>query len=215
VVYQVYPRSFFDGCSPACTGTGSVRGIEQKLGYLRDDLGVDILWISPIYDSPMADFGYDISNYTSVWPTFGAVADVRRLVATAKSLGLRVLMDLVPNHSCESSERCGLLLLLLLLLVVVLKDHLTILSLSLSLSPPTTSTTATTKPPVQQQPISTPGSSTAGQAKAPRSATGTFGSLPRLAEGRRTIGAVCSALTGPARHGSMTRRRESTTTTSF
>ena len=101
VVYQVYPRSFLDGCDPACTGTGSLRGIEKKLTYLRDELGVNIIWISPIYDSPMKDFGYDISNYTSVWPTFGNVEDVRRLVASAKKIGLRVLMDLVPNHSSD------------------------------------------------------------------------------------------------------------------
>ena len=101
VVYQIYPRSFLDGCSPSCTGTGSLRGIESKLVYLRDDLGIDVIWISPIYDSPMADFGYDISNYTSVWPTFGTVDDVRSLVTVARQLGLRVLLDFVPNHSSD------------------------------------------------------------------------------------------------------------------
>lgn len=98
VVYQIYPRSFLDGCSPACTGTGSLRGIESRLPYLQQ-LGVTIIWLSPVYDSPMADFGYDIANYTAVWPQFGTMDDMRSLLASATSLGLRILMDFIPNHS--------------------------------------------------------------------------------------------------------------------
>ena len=98
IVYQIYPRSFLDGCSPTCTGTGSLRGIESRLPYLQQ-LGVTIIWLSPVYDSPMADFGYDIANYTAVWPQFGTMGDMRSLLATAKSLGLRILMDFIPNHS--------------------------------------------------------------------------------------------------------------------
>eukprot|EP00049_Salpingoeca_infusionum_P014978 m.287042 g.287042 ORF g.287042 m.287042 type:complete len:660 (+) comp15787_c0_seq1:3243-5222(+) len=101
VVYQVYPRSFLDACEPKCTGTGSIRGIASKLSYLKNDLGVDAIWISPIYDSPMADFGYDISNYTAIWPTFGTMQDFDNLMAAAKQIGMRVLMDFVPNHSSD------------------------------------------------------------------------------------------------------------------
>eukprot|EP01147_Barroeca_monosierra_P000050 gene50-3446_t len=98
IIYQVYPRSFLDGCSPNCTGTGSLIGIQQKLPYLRD-LGVAAIWISPIYDSPMADFGYDISNYTSIWPTFGTMKDFDNLIEEAHKLGIRVILDYVPNHT--------------------------------------------------------------------------------------------------------------------
>ncbi|EGD77738.1 alpha amylase [Salpingoeca rosetta] len=99
IVYQIYPRSFLDACSPNCTGTGSLRGIERKLQYLRDTVGVNAIWISPIYESPMADFGYDISNYTAIWPTFGTMEDFDNLIAAAKKLGIHVLMDFVPNHT--------------------------------------------------------------------------------------------------------------------
>ena len=101
VIYQVYPRSFKDGCQPQCTGTGSLRGVLEKLEYLAKDVGVTVIWLSPIYDSPMKDFGYDISNYTKIWPTFGTMADFDALMAKAKSLGVRILMDFVPNHSSD------------------------------------------------------------------------------------------------------------------
>jgi hypothetical protein len=97
VIYQVYPRSFLDGCSPRCTGVGSLKGVISKLDYLSSDVGVTALWLSPIYDSPMADMGYDISNFTSVWPTFGTLDDVDELITTASKKGIKIIMDLVSD----------------------------------------------------------------------------------------------------------------------
>ena len=71
IVYQVYPRSFRDGCVPSCSGNGTLVGITNRIEYLND-LGVSAIWISPIYPSPMRDFGYDISNYEDIWPGYGA-----------------------------------------------------------------------------------------------------------------------------------------------
>lgn len=94
-IYQIYPRSFKDSNGD---GIGDLNGITSKLEHLAD-LGVSALWISPMYPSPMVDFGYDIANFTDVDPVFGTLSDFDKLVAKAKSLKLLVLLDFVPNHS--------------------------------------------------------------------------------------------------------------------
>lgn len=94
VVYQVYPRSFADATGD---GTGDVNGIRARLPYLAD-LGVDAIWISPWYPSPLLDGGYDVSDYRDINPEFGTLADADALIAEAHALGLRILIDLVPNH---------------------------------------------------------------------------------------------------------------------
>jgi hypothetical protein len=97
VIYQIYPRSFqdIDG-----DGIGDLRGITQRLPYLVE-LGVDAVWLSPIFRSPMADFGYDISDYTDIDPLFGSLDDFDELLAAAHSQGLKVILDLVPNHTSD------------------------------------------------------------------------------------------------------------------
>jgi alpha-glucosidase len=97
VIYQVYPRSFQDTDGD---GVGDLRGITARLDYLVG-LGVDAIWISPFYPSPMADFGYDVSDYTGVDPLFGTMEDFDALLAAAHSKKLRVILDFVPNHSSD------------------------------------------------------------------------------------------------------------------
>lgn len=98
VIYQVYPRSFADSDGD---GMGDVRGMISRLDYLRD-LGVDALWISPFYSSPLHDGGYDVADYRSVDPRLGTLDDMTELIAQAHARNLRVFMDIVPNHT--SSE---------------------------------------------------------------------------------------------------------------
>ncbi|MCA1783205.1 MAG: glycoside hydrolase family 13 protein [Intrasporangiaceae bacterium] len=98
VIYQVYPRSWADSDGD---GVGDLPGIIDRLPYLRD-LGVDALWLSPFYVSPMNDAGYDVADYQDIDPLFGTLQDADRLISTAHDLGLKVITDLVPNHS--SSE---------------------------------------------------------------------------------------------------------------
>jgi alpha-glucosidase len=97
VIYQVYIRSFADGNGD---GLGDIAGLRSKLGYVAD-LGVDAIWINPWYPSPMADGGYDVSDYRDVEPRFGTLADAEALIREAHELGLRVLLDIVPNHTSD------------------------------------------------------------------------------------------------------------------
>ena len=97
VVYEIYPRSFADSNGD---GTGDLAGITSRLDYLQW-LGVDAIWIAPFYPSPMADFGYDVADYTDVDPLFGSMDDFDQLVAEAHRRGLRVLVDYVPNHTSD------------------------------------------------------------------------------------------------------------------
>ena len=97
VIYQVYPRSFADGNGD---GQGDLRVFQRRLPYLAD-LGVDGIWIAPWYPSPMADGGYDVSDFTDVHPIFGTLADADEVLQKARGLGLRVLIDLVPNHTSD------------------------------------------------------------------------------------------------------------------
>lgn len=95
VVYQIYPWSFADANGD---GVGDLAGISSRLEYLVE-LGVDAIWLSPFYTSPMRDFGYDVADYCDVDPRFGTVADAEKLFAQVHALGLRVIVDVVPNHS--------------------------------------------------------------------------------------------------------------------
>ncbi|PMC75147.1 glycoside hydrolase family 13 protein [Brachybacterium sp. UMB0905] len=100
VVYQVYPRSFADSNGD---GMGDLPGITARLPYIAG-LGVDAIWLSPFYPSPQHDGGYDVSDYTDVDPRFGSLADADALIARAHELGLKVIVDIVPNHSSSEHE---------------------------------------------------------------------------------------------------------------
>lgn len=95
VVYQVYPRSFQDSNGD---GVGDLRGVRARLDYLQW-LGIDAIWLSPIYPSPMADFGYDVASYVEVDPLFGSLAELDALIADLHQRGMRMLLDFVPNHT--------------------------------------------------------------------------------------------------------------------
>ncbi|WP_288387923.1 alpha-amylase family glycosyl hydrolase, partial [uncultured Cobetia sp.] len=96
-LYQIYPRSFMDANGD---GVGDIAGIIQRLDYLAT-LGVDAIWVSPIFTSPMQDFGYDVSDYRDIDPLFGTLEDFSRLVARAHELGLGVIIDQVLSHSSD------------------------------------------------------------------------------------------------------------------
>ena len=97
VVYQIYPKSFKDTTG---NGLGDFRGIIEKLPYLKE-LGVDMVWLNPFYPSPQRDNGYDISDYQDIDPMFGTLADMDALLAKAHELGIKVIMDLVVNHTSD------------------------------------------------------------------------------------------------------------------
>ena len=97
VVYQIYPRSFKDTSG---NGVGDLRGIIEKLDYLKE-LGIDVIWLSPVYKSPMDDNGYDISDYQDIAPEFGTMEDMDELIAEANKRGIKLVMDLVVNHTSD------------------------------------------------------------------------------------------------------------------
>ena len=97
IIYQIYPRSFQDSNGD---GIGDLNGIRQRLDYLTW-LGIDAIWISPTYPSPMADFGYDITDYCNIDPVFGTLDDFTALLHEAHQRGLKVILDFVPNHTSD------------------------------------------------------------------------------------------------------------------
>ena len=100
VVYEIYPRSFQDSNGD---GIGDLNGITSRLDYLKT-LGVDAIWLSPIYPSPQVDFGYDISDYEAIDPAYGTLADFDRLVAEAKKRDIKIIMDMVMNHTSDKHK---------------------------------------------------------------------------------------------------------------
>jgi glycosidase len=97
IIYQIYPRSFQDSNED---GVGDIRGIIHRLPYLVE-LGIDAIWLSPIFTSPMADFGYDIADYTDVDPLFGSLADLDDLIDAVHRNQLKLILDFVPNHTSD------------------------------------------------------------------------------------------------------------------
>jgi len=97
VFYQIYPRSFQDSNGD---GVGDLKGMIERLPYLTS-LGIDAIWLSPVFPSPMADFGYDISDYTGIDPSFGTTGDFNALVSAAHEGGLKLILGLVPNHTSD------------------------------------------------------------------------------------------------------------------
>jgi alpha-glucosidase len=97
IIYQIYPRSFMDTNGD---GVGDLTGIAGKLDYLQW-LGVDAIWISPIFPSPMADFGYDVSDYVDIDPLFGTLDDFDALVRAAHQRDIELILDFVPNHTSD------------------------------------------------------------------------------------------------------------------
>ncbi len=97
VIYHIYPRSFQDSDGD---GIGDIRGIIRRLGYLKD-LGIDGIWISPMYKSPMVDYGYDVSDYRAIDPVFGTMNDFTELLGKAHELGIRIILDMILNHTSK------------------------------------------------------------------------------------------------------------------
>ena len=97
VFYQIYPKSFQDTNGD---GIGDIPGIIQRLDYL-EQLGIDGIWLSPVYESPQEDNGYDISDYEAIYPPFGTMADMETLIREAEGRGISIIMDLVLNHTSD------------------------------------------------------------------------------------------------------------------
>ena len=100
VIYQIYPRSF---CDSNNDGLGDIQGIISKLDYLKE-LGVNCVWLSPVYDSPQKDNGYDISNYLDIYPPFGTMDDFKEVIKGMHDRGIRLIMDLVVNHTSDQHK---------------------------------------------------------------------------------------------------------------
>ncbi|XP_011184372.2 maltase A3 [Zeugodacus cucurbitae] len=98
--YQIYPRSFKDSNGD---GVGDLKGIAEQLPYLKE-IGIAATWLSPIFTSPMADFGYDVANFTDIDPIFGTLADFDALIAKSREVGVKIILDFVPNHSSDEHE---------------------------------------------------------------------------------------------------------------
>ncbi|KAH8299670.1 hypothetical protein KR044_004349 [Drosophila immigrans] len=98
--YQIYPRSFRDSDGD---GIGDLNGVTEKLQYLKD-IGFTATWLSPIFKSPMVDFGYDIADFYQIHPEYGTMEDFERMIARAKEVGIRIILDFVPNHSSDQNE---------------------------------------------------------------------------------------------------------------
>ena len=100
VIYEIYPRSFQDSNGD---GIGDLNGITARLDYLKK-LGIDAIWLTPCYPSPQVDFGYDISDYKNIDPKYGTLADFDRLVAEAKKRDIKIIMDMVMNHTSDKHK---------------------------------------------------------------------------------------------------------------
>lgn len=100
VFYQVYPRSFKDSDGD---GIGDIKGITSKVNHFKD-AGVDAIWLSPIYKSPQVDQGYDVSDFKAIDEQYGTMDDFKELLQEAHSLGIKVIMDFIPNHSSDQHE---------------------------------------------------------------------------------------------------------------
>ena len=100
VFYQVWPRSFKDSNTTNNKGHGDIKGVIEKLGYLQS-LGVDVIWLCPVYQSPQQDHGYDISDYEAIDPDFGTMQDMDDLIREVKRRGMRIILDLVINHTSD------------------------------------------------------------------------------------------------------------------
>lgn len=100
VVYQIYPKSFKDSNGD---GIGDIKGIQEKLPYL-EKLGIDVLWISPMYPSPGVDNGYDVSDYYGIDPMYGTMEDMKNLIRECENHNIKIIIDLVVNHTSDEHE---------------------------------------------------------------------------------------------------------------
>src|SRR5216684_4860999 len=100
VFYEIYPRSFADSNND---GVGDLKGITERLDYLKE-LGVDAIWITPCFPSPQVDFGYDVSDYEQIDPTYGTLGDFDRLVSEGRKRGIKIILDFVVNHTSDQHK---------------------------------------------------------------------------------------------------------------